>query len=211
MSPGADPRTPQSNGVSHDLTVATGTVDEVPDFASLYGDPTSILSPRLAAYLWAAAGVLSDTYRGPGGRKILVEDLPPLVARVADDAWYDRFLVCFEALEHRLADGGLDPESLACCTGEEMALHLTVGMVETLIETGGLDDLTWMASLPPWRAEDDDAEWARSVLFRDHDVLWLFEASLDGAEAPDSEESAYYGLAHLHPRDWFNRFDGCPQ
>lgn len=180
----------------HDQTVTTGSAGEVPDFASLYGYPTTILSPRLAACLWAAAGILSDTYRGPGGRDILVEDLPPLVVRVADDAWYDRFLVCFETLERQLAVGGFDPESLACCTGEEMALHLTVAMSETLMETGGLNDLEWMAALPPWRAEDDDPEWARTTLFRDHDVLWLFEASLDSVEAPDTEESVNYGLAH---------------
>lgn len=52
-------------------------------------------------------------------------------------------------------------------------------------------------------------EWARTALFRDHDVLWLFEASLHGIEVPDSE-AAYYGLAHLHPRDWSTRFDDCP-
>ena len=68
-----------------------------------------------------------------------------------------------------------------------------------------------MAALPPWRAEDDDPEWARTTLFRDHDVLWLFEASLDGVEAPDSEERVYYGRAHVHPREWFDRFDACPQ
>jgi len=195
----------------HDRRVTTGSAGEVPDFASLYGDRTSILSPRLAAFLWAAAGVLFDTYRGPGGRDMLVEDLPPLVARVADDAWYDRFLACFEALEHQLAVGSFEPEDLACCTGEEMALHLTVGMAEALIETGSLDDLEWMAALPPWRAEDGDPEWARTALFRDHDVLWLFEASLDGLEAPDSDESVYFGLVHVHPRDWFKRFDDCPQ
>lgn len=167
------------------------------------------MSPRLAACLWAAAGVLSDTYRGPGGRSILVEDLPPVVARVADGSWYDRFLVCFETLEDRFASGSFDPETVACCTGEEMALHLTVDMAETLIETGALEDLGWMASLPPWRREDDGPGWARTTLFRDHDVLWLFEASLDGVEAPDSDESLYYGLAHIHPHYWFIRFDDC--
>lgn len=186
-----------------------GAVD-VPDFASLYGDCAWGLSPRLAGCLWAGAGVLSDNYRSPGGREMLVEDLPPLVARVVGDAWYERFVACLDALESRLAAGGFVPERVACCTGEEMALHLIVGMAEALIESDGVDDLEWMKSLPPLRA-DDDPEWARTVLFRDHDVLWLFEASLDGVEAADSDESVYYGLAHMHPREWFDRFDDCPE
>lgn len=197
--------------VGHDPSVADRDTARVPDFASLYGGPDSALSPRLAAYLWAAAGVLSDTYRGPDGRETLVEDLPPLVARVADDAWYDRFAVCFDELEGRIAAGDGDGERLACCTGEEMALHLIVAMSETLVEAGSLDELPLMGSLPPWRAGDDGPERARTVLFRDHDVLWLFEASLDGVEAADSDESAYFGLAHMHPREWFNRFDDCPE
>ncbi len=179
----------------------------VPDFAGLYDDG-SPLHPRLAASLWAAATILSDTYRA-GGLDALAEDLPPAVARVADDPWYDRFLACFQTVADRLASGAYDPERLACCTAEEMALHLVINMVEVLEETGGLDNLEWLASLPPW-GEDDGPEWARTALFRDHDVLWLFEASLDGIEAPDSDEAAYYGLAHLHPRDWFTRFDDCP-
>ncbi len=56
----------------------------------------------------------------------MVEDLPPAVATVADDPWYDRFLACFDTIADRLAFGAYEPERLACCVAEEMALHLVI-------------------------------------------------------------------------------------
>ncbi len=48
------------------------------------------------------------------------------MATVADDPWYDRFLACFDTIADRLAFGAYEPERLACCVAEEMALHLVI-------------------------------------------------------------------------------------
>ena len=44
------------------------------------------------------------------------------------------------------------------------------------------------------------------MLFRDHDVLMLFNASLDGIEDDSNEISDEFRFANLHPRDWFVTF-----
>ena len=172
-----------------------------PDFASVYaGD--AVLSPRLAAHLWVAAVYLSDTYGEDPQSEMLREELPPIARRLADDAWLARFVSCFEALAVRLG-AGLASEQLASCTAEEMALHMVIDFAEASVADG-------MAPIPqklPRRgAADTDFEWAREVLFRDHDVLMLFNASLDGIEDDSSELAEYYRFANLHPRDWFIPF-----
>jgi hypothetical protein len=40
----------------------------------------------------------------------------------------------------------------------------------------------------------------REVLFEDHDVLMLFNSTLDGIE------HSIDGTSSLHPRDWFQPF-----
>lgn len=171
------------------------------DFASVYADD-AVLSPRLAAHLWVAAVYLSDTYGEDPQSEMLMEELPPIARRLADDAWLARFVSCFEALAVRLG-AGLASEQLASCTAEEMALHMVIDFAEASVADG-------MASIPqklPRRgAADTDFEWAREVLFRDHDVLMLFNASLDGIEDDSSELAEYYRFANLHPRDWFLPF-----
>ena len=65
-----------------------------------------------------------------------------------------------------------------------MALHLVIDSAEAGVNDGTIPvDL----SLPEHAAGDHDFEWARDVLFEDHDVLLLFDASLDGIEETDSE------------------------
>ncbi len=65
-----------------------------------------------------------------------------------------------------------------------MALHLVIDSAEAGINDGTVPvDL----SLPEHAAREHDFEWARDVLFEDHDVLLLFDASLDGIEETDSE------------------------
>lgn len=172
-----------------------------PDFASLYaGD--AVLSPRLAAHLWVAAVYLSDTYGEDPQFEMLREELPPIARRLADDAWLARFVSCFETLAVRLG-AGLASEQLASCTAEEMALHMVIDFAEASVA----DDMAPIPQKLPRRgAADTDFEWAREVLFRDHDVLMLFDASLDGIEDDSGELAEYYRFANLHPRDWFLPF-----
>ena len=113
------------------------------------------------------------------------------------------FARCFPVLASRLAVGHKNLSHLASCTGEEMALHLVIEAAEIGVSDGSL---AMDQSLPPDEDRDQDFDWVREVLFRDHDVLWLFEDSLDGIDDPDSELSKQYGLANLHPNRWFVPF-----
>ena len=84
-----------------------------------------------------------------------------------------------------------------------MALHLVIDSAEAGVSDDAipLDD-----SLPADPERDRDFEWAREVLFRDHDVLLLFNPSLDGIEDNDSDLSLRHMFANLHPRRWFLPF-----
>jgi hypothetical protein len=174
---------------------------DLPDFASLYaGD--AVLTPRMAAHLWVAAVYLSDTYGEDPQSELLSAELPPIARRLADDAWLARFVSCFETLAVRLGTG-LVSEQLASCTAEEMALHMVIDCAEASVAEGTAPT---PQRLPRRGAEDTDFDWAREVLFRDHDVLMLFNVSLDGIEDDTSELAEYYRFANLHPRDWFIPF-----
>jgi hypothetical protein len=180
-----------------------------PDFARLYAGAGSPLSPRMASRLWAAAVMLADTY-DEGRWHLLRRSLPPIVQRVADEIWMERFVACFEALARRLEAGGFDATHITTCTAEEMALHLVIDAAEGATGDGSLaTDLSLPAS--PDRDEDFDA--IRELCFRDHDVLLLFDASLDGIEAPNSALDEHGLFANLHPQAWFLPFedDGLPR
>ncbi len=71
-------------------------VPDAPDFARLYAGPGLPMSPRMASRLWAAAVILADTYEGRV--HLLKRNLPPIVQRVVDEVWMDRFVSCFDAL-----------------------------------------------------------------------------------------------------------------
>lgn len=184
--------------------MSMGDADSVPDFAVLYPGADGLVTPRLAACLWSAAGLLADTYEERSAWPDLRAALPAIVVRLVDDAWMAAFVVCFGLLADRLAAGGFGEAQLARCTAEEMALHLVMNAVESLFDGDLVDG--WMAELPRAGESDPDFDLARWALFRDDDVLLLFDASLDGVEDPDTEQSRLVGLANLHPRDWFVPF-----
>jgi hypothetical protein len=174
---------------------------EQPDFASVYaGD--EVVTPRLAAQLWGAAVYLSDTYCEDPQSELLMQELPPVAQRLADDAWLARFVSCFGALAVRLG-AGLASEQLASCTADEMALHMVIDLAEGF----AADGITAIGGRLPRRGRaDTDFDWAREVLFRDHDVLMLFDVALDGIEDESGELTDQYRFANLHPRDWFTTF-----
>lgn len=182
--------------------------DPTPDFGALYrlSDDGFGLTPRLAYYLWSTALLLWDMWRlETDDREDYVSELPPIAQRVADAAWLERFTECFESLAGRLAAGEGDPD-LATCTGEEMALHLVINWAESLSRDGMLDDDP-AAEVPAAQgAQDFDFNLAREVLFRDHDVLALFDPNLDGIEDPDDPVNRQHTLVNLHPREWFIPF-----
>jgi hypothetical protein len=74
------------------------------------------------------------------------------------------------------------------CTGEEMALHLTLEDAPDAVEDGwaGLDE-----TLPRLPEHPDDFDWemAGEVFFQDHDILDLFNVEMDGVECGRSPNS----------------------
>jgi hypothetical protein len=175
---------------------------DAPDFARLYADPGSPLSPRMASWLWATAVMLADTYE-EGRWHLLTRSLPPVGRRLADEVWMERFVSCFDALARRFEARQVDATQIATCTAEEMALHLVIEEAEGTAGDGSLDtDL----SLPADPDRDQDFGAVRELLFRDDDVLLLFDGSFDGIEAPDSTLAEHRLFANLHPRSWFLPF-----
>jgi hypothetical protein len=174
-----------------------------PDFATIYGDDWP-LTPRMAAHLWSAALFIADTHRDGAQLDMLRDELPPVARRLADDPWMRRFVSRFDALAARLARGGFASEQLASCTAEEMALHLVIELAEGFVADG----VSPTHEHVPAHGEDDtDFELAREMLFRDHDVLLLFNASLDGIEDESNDLQGELRFANLHPNDWFVTFD----
>lgn len=185
------------------------TTDE-PDFQALY-EPSlgkrSWMSPRMAYCLWSTAVYLADTWRAnsqdPGP---LLDELPPIARKAAHGEWLDRFIDCFDALAGKIAAGPSDLEGLASCTGEELALHLVIDLAEGHVADGVLISGT-LRALPPHGSSDTDFDLMRDVLFADHDVLMLYEASLDGIDDPDTDVGSWARTVNLHPRDWFVPFE----
>ncbi len=89
---------------------------------------------------------------------------------------------------------------LTRCTGEEMALHIVIDHAESASRDGMLST---PASLPQDAARDTDFDSVRDLLFRDHDVLLLFDPSLDGLDDPEDEFHQRFRFANLHPDRWF--------
>lgn len=178
-------------------------VPGAPDFARLYAGPGSHLSPRMASRLWAAAVTLADTYDEDRWH-LLGRSLPPIVQRSADEAWMERFVACFDALARRLEGRGFGATRITTCTAEEMALHLVIDAAEGAMRD---DNMAPDLSLPASSDRDDDFDAIREFLFCDHDVLLLFDAALDGIEAPDSALDEHGLFANLHPRAWFLPFE----
>ena len=57
-------------------------------------------------------------------------------------------------------------------------------------------------------AHPDDYTWHRcsELLFQDHDILLLADASLDGIDDPTNPVNVMTGLGDLHPSNWFTEF-----
>jgi len=192
-------------------TSRPGTGD-VPDFEALYEadyQQGSHMTPRMACWLWETCLYLADTWReNRDDPEPLLESLPP-VARpfAANGEWLDRFTNGFDALATRIAEGAGDQEELAACTGEEMALHFAVDLAEAHLADGVIGPHDAAASaLPAHDNADRDFDTMRDVLFRDNDVLILFDPSMDGAEISEGELDRVARYANLHPRDWFKPF-----
>lgn len=87
-----------------------------------------------------------------------------------------------------------------------MALHLAIARAQNLTRNRPRLVSDAVAALPEERqAFDWDA--CSDVLFQDHDVLMLFDNTLDGIEDPGNGIHQAMGMVNLAPNEWFAPFD----
>merc|ERR1712194_877294 len=89
--------------------------------------------------------------------------------------------------------------------GEEMALHTILNYAEEDFE----EDVDYLAL--PQCANDEDFDLAREALFKDQDVLELFEDDNSGSNRKLEFMQSGIGqqlchFAHIHPEEWFEAF-----
>lgn len=166
------------------------------------------LTPRLAYWLWDSCSYLGDMCREACDEPGLIHELLPPIARpYARAEWLERFADCFDALATRIAAGEGDSEKLAACTGEELALHLAIAQMESHLADELIGPDVGPAEFLPNHGDDDyDFEALRDLLFTDHDVLMLYDSSIDGFEDEAGQAWQVARYANLHPRDWFKPF-----
>jgi hypothetical protein len=91
------------------------------------------------------------------------------------------------------------------CTAEEMAMHLAIKEAPAYLEIWQEARDERHEALPKHR---DDYDWGMcsELLFEDHDVLMLYDASLDGFEDPGDDLNRENGVGDLRPAAWFKFF-----
>ena len=194
---------------------------ELHSFAELYGCGLDVedeavdglpLTRRMAYYLWSAALMLHDVWRqvardteGGSVRDLYIGELPFIAQRFASAEWLDRFAYCFKDIAERLAAGRFSDTGVTNCTGDEVAVWLTIALARDLVSDGELalpadfDD-----RLPPCGEGDEDFDLVSDVLAADDDVTRLWDPASDGIEDEDSPETRF---VNLHPRRWFLPFN----
>lgn len=174
-----------------------------PDFVALYEPHLAdgaAMTPRMAYWLWETAWFLADTWRLIADDDFFATELPRVAAPYAKGEWLAQFIGCFQHLAERIAEGDGDSALLARCTGDELALHMTIDLARDHLNDEVID-IEAAADLPDHGDKDSNFGLIRDVLFADHDVLMLYEPSLDGIEDDEFSRGS-----NLHPRDWFKPF-----
>ena len=89
---------------------------------------------------------------------------------------------------------------------EEIVLHLAIeGGPDCLVEREDAGDEEHDAL--PRHGDDYDWGMCSEVLFQDHDVLMLYDESLDGIEDPGSDGNVYLRMGDMRPGAWFEYFN----
>ena len=172
------------------------------------------LTPRTAAVLHTTLAILSDYAYDDvdrhGGRPVttsspwpwLLFDRLPALSWRCDAPWRRRMARAFDDL-HTDIEHGRWP--IPRCNAEELALHLAISDAPDRLadEDEVVTDI--VSRLP---AHPDDYTWHRcsELLFQDHDILLLADASLDGIDDPTNPINVMTGLGDLHPSNWFTEF-----
>ncbi|PRY46711.1 hypothetical protein [Umezawaea tangerina] len=121
-------------------------------------------------------------------------------------SWRRRMLRALDDLNEDITLGH-SPEPR--CAAEELALHfalqsasaMTCDQPDLVAEfTGGLPGLP------------DDFDWrtCSTLLFQDHDVLFLYSPVMQGVEHPDDPLNQSMDIGDLRPEGWFKEFGKAP-
>ncbi|MFD9400283.1 hypothetical protein ACFWA4_15905 [Streptomyces sp. NPDC060011] len=154
---------------------------------------------ELADEAWREVSTLGDQ---PAQRSRSVFGSMPRVTWRQDTSWRRQMARAFEDLAADCTAGAaVEPRS----TGEEMALHLGIARAHDLTLNRPRLVAETVVGLPEERG-DLDWDACSSDLFEDHDVLMLFDDSLDGIEDAEGEVHQALGMVNLAPLDWFTAF-----
>ncbi|MEU5632224.1 hypothetical protein ACH47C_23945 [Streptomyces rishiriensis] len=156
---------------------------------------------ELSDQAWQEVSALGDQplQRGAGG---LFGSLPRVTWH-QDRLWRRQMARAFDDLAADCAStDGVEPRS----TSEEMALHLGIARAQDLTRNRPRLVSDAVAALPEDR-QDFDWDACSDVLFQDHDVLMLFDNTLDGIEDPDNGIHQAMGMVNLAPNEWFAPFE----
>ncbi|MFI5924049.1 hypothetical protein ACIA8M_36705 [Streptomyces anulatus] len=157
---------------------------------------------ELSAQAWEDVAEFGDRPVGRG--QGLVLGSLPRVTWARDRQWRRQMARCFDDLAADLTPGARTV--VPGCTGEEMALHLAVDRARSMVLNRPALVERAVAGLPEDRG-DLDWDWCSSVLFEDHDVLMLFDSSLDGIEDSGNDVNQAMGMTNLAAAAWFVPFD----
>lgn len=172
------------------------------------------LTPRTADMLHTALENLADEAHddadengdepvpGKGADWWLVFDRLPRITWAMNAEWRHEFGRACEDLARDLTEGKWpQPHS----TAEEMALHLAIRDAPGYLEISREEEDERHEVLPK-HADDYYWEMCSTVLFEDHDVLMLFNASLDGIENPGDGLNRESGTGDMRAAAWFKPF-----
>ena len=178
------------------------------------------LTPRNAAVLWhcalqaaddaeadlAAFGSAPVSADDPVGRRWLIFDEYPAITYGQDAAWRRQARMAFLNLAGDLEDGRLP---LPRCPAEELALHLMLHAAASWPEDVGSTTARRLLADLPAAAEDGDWDYLREALFRDHDILTLYEPAAAGIEDPADPRNRMLAIGDYRPAAWFTIFRGA--
>ncbi len=173
------------------------------------------LSPRTADLLHTAleimAGQAFDDIEEHGSEPVeredagewLLFDRLPRITWNQDAGWRRQVARACDDLADDLARGDWPtPRNNA----EEIVLHLAIeDGPDCLQEREDVEDEEH--GTLPRHADDYDWGMCSEVLFQDHDVLMLYDGSLDGIEDPGSDANEYLSMGDLRPGAWFDYFN----
>ncbi len=170
------------------------------------------VTPRTAAALWTAAGLLADQAYDDvlehGDEPVdntatwsVFDEFPRITWR-QNAIWRRQAARSFDDLSDDLAAGNWPQPR---CPAEEMALHLILRSAESAVDDDWAGLTGRYADLPE---HDDDHDWdmLTDTLFQDTDILALFSKQLDGIEDPDTDQNRELGIGDYRAQAWFERF-----